>query len=452
MDIAPPDDAVFDAPLIAELPAPGPVVERSEIVELGLTDWRLANGVRVLVKPTAFKADEIRFVAWSDGGYASVSDEHYVAARTATSIRGRSGLGAFEAAALNKRLAGAKVNVSTNITNHGEKIGGSSSVADLEIALQLLHLGITEPRFDPLGLALERKSREASIRNRLADPGAVLGDAFTAIEWGGHPRYAPWTLETLDQLDLDASARIYAERFADAADFTFLFVGNVDPATLEPLVAQYLGSLPAAGGGEVRGDDGARRVTGVHSEVVRKGLDPQARVRIRFHGPMEDDWLARNQLYSTQDVLSVLLREELREELGGVYGVGVRASTSQHPESTYTFTLSWTCDPERVEELKAAAYGVIERVRNEGVQARYVDDEKAKNRRERETSIESNGFWLGGISNALSNGWDPLEILSYDERNEALTPAAVQAAAHRYLDPSQRIEVVLLPEADAAAE
>jgi zinc protease len=275
-----------------------------------------------------------------------------------------------------------------------------------------------------------------------------MNDAFTALEWGNYPRYEPWTLETLDQLDLEASAAFYAEQFADAADFTFVFVGNVDPETLEPLVAQWLGSLPGEAGGGVKGDDGGRRVEGVHTEVVRMGLDPQARVRIRFHGPMEDSWLARSQLYGMKDIVSVLLREELREARGGVYGVGVQAGTRTHPDETYTFTVSWTCDPERVDELKEAAYAVMEKVRVDGVDPQYVEDEKAKNRRSRQTQVQTNGFWRSSVASALSNEWDPLEILAHDARNETLTPEVVQAAAQQYLNMDQRLELVLLPSDD----
>ena len=452
LEIEAPADEVLDAPLLADVPPPGEVVERSEIPELGLLDWRLANGVRVLLKPTDFKADEISYRAWSHGGYSLAADELYVPARTASSVRARSGLGDFEASDLEKRLAGKKVSVRSSISNHGEAVSGSSSVADLETALQLAHLAFTAPRFDELGLTLERTSREASIKNRLSDPGSVMSDAFSALEWGNHPRYQPWTVETLEQLDLAASEAFYRERFADAADFTFLFVGNIDPDTFEPLAAKYLGSLPASEGGEARGDDGARRVEGVHTEVVRKGMDPQARVWIRFHGTMDDDWVARNQLYGMKDILSVLLREELREELGGVYGVGVRAGTQKYPESTYTFTVSWTCDPERVDELKEAAYAVMARVRDEGIDAQYVEDEKEKNRRDRETRIETNGFWLSSIASAISNEWDPLQILEYEARNDGLTAEVVQDAAKLYLNMDQRIELVLLPEEEALAE
>jgi len=161
---------------------------------------------------------------------------------------------------------------------------------------------------------------------------------------------------------------------------------------------------------------------------------------------MEDSFLARNQLYAMTDILAVQLRERLREDLGGVYGVNVGGMSIQHPEDSYTVTLSWSCDPDRVEELKTAALEVVDRLRNDGVDAHYVKDEKAKNRRERETKIESNAFWISGISAAMRNGWEPLELLSYDERNEALTPESVQEAARQYLNPDQYIEVVLLPE------
>ncbi|NCG21744.1 MAG: insulinase family protein [Rhodobacterales bacterium] len=436
-------------PLFAELPQPGTITEREEISELGFTVWTLSNGVKVWIKPTDFKADEVRMSAVSPGGHAAAGNDDWPAIGTSTTLMTRSGMGDMTALEVNKYLAGKQASVNPWIGGQHEGMSGSASPKDLDTLMELVRGAFTVPRFDEDAFAVYHKQQVAGLENRLSDPDAHYSDAFSALTWGDHARHQPWTVETLGQMDLAKSEAFYKERFADASDFTFVFVGNIDLETFEPLVNQYLATLPTVDREDVQGDDGARRAKGIHTETVRAGVEQKARFGLEFHGDFESTWLTRNRLSAVQDVLSTVLREELREELGGVYGVGVSASSYMLPESTYRFSVGFRCDPERVQELEEATFAVLQRVIDEGVDAHYIDDAKEKNRRARQVSLKTNGFWLGGVAGAIRYDRDPMMMMTYDERNESLTAENVHEMAKLLLNMKQYTKVVLLPEKSA---
>ena len=445
-EIGPPEDDTPDGPLIEELPEPGAVAEKKEVAELGAHLWTLSNGVKVWIKPTDFKADEVLMRAHSPGGLAKLPDEQYIPAVTATSLARASGLGRFDAMQLSRWMAGKQASAGPWIGGHHEGISGSASPDDLELMFQLAWLAFHQPRFDADALEVDRRSRAEGLRNRLSNPSAIYSDRFNEIMWQDHPRHRPWTMETLDGMDLEASQAVYADRFADASDFTFTLVGNLDLEALEPLVARYLATLPTTEREDAPGDDGARRVSGVHTDVVKAGVEEKARFGLEIHGDFEGSWEERSRLFALREVLSVMLRRELREELGGVYGVGVSASTWQLPEAGYRLGIGFQCDPDRVEELEKATLDILNKVLEEGVDPDDVADVKAKGVRSREVDERENSFWAGGIDGALRRGEDPLDILGWAERNEKLSAESVNAAAKEWLNLDQYVRVVLLPE------
>lgn len=446
-ELQPPEAEGDDVPLMATLPEPGTVTETGRNAVLDTVEWSLSNGIRVILKVTDFQADAVSFTAWSPGGTSVVDDAELVPALTAISILNKSGVGQHDAVALSRKLAGKTVSVSPWLGSLREGIDGSASVEDLETMFQLIHLSLTEPRFDQTGFDLELDGREEGLRNRLSTPQAIFWDTYTELMWQGHPRYMPWRMEDLEAMDLDASRRIYEQRFGSLGDTTFVFVGNIDLATFEPLVARYLASLPAGEPGESWRDTGARRVDGTHTKSVSSGDTPRAQVRLEFHGPFKPDWSSRNQLTALADVIQTRLREELREERGGTYGVGVGGNTTAEPFEGYNLSISFQCDPERADELIEATWAVIDEIKAAPVDASYVDNIKEQYRRSRETSVKNNGFWLGGIAGSMRRGEDPEELLTYPARVDALSPAVVHELARTVLNRERYVLLVQRPEA-----
>ncbi len=447
--VDPYDDRTSDRPLVTDPPRPGRVVSERTVAGVGVTEWTLSNGVRVFVKPTDFKQDEFLFAGNSPGGLSLAPDSLWVPALTATGVVQGGGLGELDLVELGKRLSGTLVGVGPNIGDLREGFSGGGSPRDVETLLQLVYLYFTAPRADSTAfLTYQSRAREV-LRNRDASPEAAFQDTLRQVLTQGHPRARPITSETFERMDLERSLAFYRDRFADAGDFTFYFVGNVDPGTLRPLVERWLGGLPATGRKETWRDVGMRYPRGVVRKTVRKGVEPKARTQMVFTGSAAFDRDSLVALNVMAEVLQLRLIDLLREDMGGTYGVGVGASASREPLPTYSVGIAFGTSPERVEELTGVVLAQIDSLKRNGPTAEELQKVREAARRSRETEMRDNAFWISQVMSYVANGWDLSEIPAGGERTARLTADAVRDAAHRYLDTSSYVQVTLLPETEA---
>ena len=445
-DLEPYQDDVAAGPLVPTPPAPGRVVETEDLGE-GATAWTLSNGVRVLLKPTDFQNDEVLISAFSPGGSSLLDLDTYRATQFASTIVGASGAGTFSATELQKKLAGQTVSVSPFVSEREEGVRGQASPDDLETALQLVYLTMTAPRRDPDAFAATLGQFRAFLDNAAATPQKAFSDTLNVTLTGDHPRRQPLTLATLDAADLDASVAVVRERFADADDFTFVMVGAFEPSEVQPLVETYLGGLPTLPRTDEPQDVLIDRPDGVVRKTVYRGVEPQARVQVVFHGPLDaysDE--AEADLDALAQVLETTLRETLREDLGGTYSVRVSGGADREPRPEYTVSLGFGADPARVDELVAAVFEDVAALKGDGPEARLVQNVREGARREEQTALRQNGYWLSALSEAARYDRDLDEVLARPALLGATTAASVQAAARRYLDTDRYVQVVLLPE------
>jgi zinc protease len=328
-------DQVADRELVEPLPTPGQIV--SEVVNdsLGTTELLLSNGIRVIVKPTDFKNDEILLSAYSPGGTSLVPDSNYIAAVTSIPIVNESGLGDFNEIELTNKLSGKVLSVTPTLTELTENISASASPTDLETMFQVIYLYFTASRADSSSYLAYRERLRAMLSNRAADPKTAFSDTVNTTLTQYHFRARPWSLELMNEMELKKSAVIFKERFANASDFTFFLVGNIQVDSIKPLVLRYLASLPNQNRQEQWRDVGIRPPTGIIKKEVHKGLEKQSFVQLTFTGPFEFNRLNRFELMSVGDILRIKLREKIREEKGGTYGVQLsnRPSNIQPPNT-----------------------------------------------------------------------------------------------------------------------
>lgn len=445
-EVAAYDDRVADAPLVATPPAPGRVTATRAHAEAGVTEWTLSNGARVLVKPTRFKDDQVLLAGRSPGGHSLASDRDFVSASLAGTVASVGGVGAFDAVQLDKALAGKAVGVSADVGTLEERVSGSAAPRELETLLQLVHLRFTAPREDSAAFRSFVQRARSSLENRARSPEAAFADTLAVTLAQHHPRARPATPALLDELDLGTALRIYRDRFADAGDFTFAIVGNVDTASLRPLVERWLASLPASGRTETWRDVGVDAPDGVVRREVRRGVEPKAETQLVFHGPAEHSLASRYAIAALAQVLDVRLRESLREALGGTYGASVRGSLTRLPTPEHAVTVSFGSAPERAEELTAAVLAEIARLKADGPTAAEVANVQEMQRRSLETGLEQNGYWLGQLLSYDEQGLPLADIARERRWIDALTPAAVRDAAQRYLDTGRYVQVRLLPQ------
>jgi zinc protease len=439
-------DTLSATSLVSAAPTPGRVVSERAIPELGLTEWRLSNGITVVLKPTDFKDDEIVMQAFSPGGTSLAPDDRYLSASMATGVVTASGVGGFSAVDLRKVLAGKAVNLSPSLGGTEEGLFGTGSPKDLETMLQLAYLYVTAPRLDTSAVAAFRARLSTFVENRGRSPETVFSDTLQVTMSQGHPRAAPLTAERIRQLDADQALAFYRERFADVGDFTFFFVGTIDLAAMKPLVETWLGSLPASGRREQWRDVGIRPPDGVVRKVVRKGIEPKARVQLIFNAPFTEGYDTRYALESLGEALRIRLREVLREDLGGVYGVGVGASPRVVPDTGAQVSIGFGADPARLNELVDSAFAVIRAFQESGPADSIVHKVQETQRRERETNARRNAWWAGQLAAYRRTNLDPLKLLERDQRVASLTAAMIRDAARQYIKLDRYVQVSLFPE------
>ena len=439
-------DRTRDEPLVAVPPTAGRVVAEHETAELGVTRWTLANGVEVLLKPTDFKNDEVLLSAYSPGGHSLVADEDYVSAVQAAGIVGEMGLGGFDQVELGKKLTGKVVGVAPYIGEISEGLSGGASPQDLETLFQLIYLHFGEPRRDEQAFESYLSTTRGLLENQQAAPSFWFSKAWSRATFGDHPRRQLLTLETMEQVALDSALAAYGSRFADASDFIFTLVGNFELEAIRPLVESWLGGLPATDRDESWRDVEAYAKPTVSRFEVVKGIEPKSSVRLVFHGFTEWSPGAAHLASSLGEVLRIQLRDVLREDLGGVYGVNVYSSISRFPRARYNSGLAFGCDPERTDELLAAALAEIEKLKNEGPTVETVEKVKEIQRRSREKALERNEFWLSALQTQAVNDLPLVDILDFEARLERITVDSIREAAQRYFDSERYVQGILRPE------
>ena len=436
-----------DDPLIERLPAPGRVVSERTNAAVGLTEWRLSNGARVLIKPTDFKADEVLLNAYSVGGTSLASDPDYMSATLAAQVVALGGLGEFNRVDLAKKLAGKAASVSASIGSTSEGLSGRASPKDLETLFQLIHLHFTGPRLDSAAFQAYRNQVMSLLENRGAAPEAAFSDTIQTTLSQRHHRGRPISTATFSEVDIAKSLEFYRDRFADAGDFTFLFVGNVTTESLRPLVEQYLATLPSTGRKETWKDVTPSLPRGTIQKTVRKGSEPKASTVITFTGPFEYTPENRFRFRALADLFQIRLNETLREQLGGTYSPGVGGSPTRIPKSEYVLQVQYGSSPENVEKLTETVLALIDSLKVHGPSQADVDKVREQLVRTRETDLETNGYWAANIAGRDQAGEDIAGLLgAYDELVRGLTAVQIQQAAQQYFDTRNYARFVLLPE------
>ncbi len=440
------DDKISDLPLLAAKPKPGKVRATKVRKAIGVTEWTLSNGIKVILKPTDFKNDEIMFSASSPGGSSLASDDNYLSAEMSTQIMQMGGVANFDITALQKYLAGKRVTVTPTISALQEGFTGNAAPKDIETALQLIYAYSTAPRKDSSAFVSMKARLSTFLDNKSLSPESAFQDTFTVTMANYHYRARPFSTATLKEVNLDKAYAFYVDRFSDMNDFTFYFVGNFDLKTMKPLVETYIASLPSKKRKESWKDIGITPPQGLVEKSVKKGIEPKSSVRMAQTGNFV--WSGENRflLNSMAEVLSIKLRETLREEKGGVYGVGCRATPTHYPKPMYTLSIGFGCAPDRVDELVQEVYKKLDTMVIKPPEETYVNKVKEMARRENETNLKENRYWLNSLSAAYVNGEDPEAILKRDKLIESLTSQKVWEAGKKYCAKGNMVKVVLYPE------
>jgi zinc protease len=433
--------------LMDSRPARGTIVKTTPRPEAGVTEWTLSNGATVVLKPTTLKENQILFRAFAPGGTSLASDADFIPARVADNVVAAGGVDSFSAAMLDKMLVGKAVGVSPFIDEINQGMGGGSTPEDLETMFQLLHLRFTQPRSDPAAFAALAAQARGLLANQLASPDVVFGNTLEALLSRNSPRRQPETPATVDQWNLAKSLAFYKSRFADAGNFTFVFVGSFTPESIRPLVETYVASLPATNAHETWRDLGIAPPTGVVEKTIEMGIAPKSEVAIVFSGAFAYDDAHKLALRAMTMVLQSRLFDTIRQELGGTYSIEVNPYMRKFPRPEFNVRIDWTCDPAQTTTLVQRVFDEIEFVKRTSLSAGQVGRIREALARDFERDSQDNGYLLNEIARRYEDG-DAARVgavVDMRDRIAALTGEAIQEAARTYLDTGNYVKVTLMP-------
>jgi zinc protease len=444
-NLRPYQDQVSAKPLLTGQPVPGKIVNETEDKSIHTTTLTLSNGIKVVLKPTDFKNDEIIFTSFAPGGTSLASDNDYQSAANAAAIIAASGAGNYNANELDKYLEGKQLALQPYIGERYQGVKGQSTVKDLESALALAYAYLTEPRKDLTIFDGLMQQSKAGLAHREDDPKSVFDDTVSAVLGNYHVRRTGPSLAKLAQVNLDSAYAFYQSRFAAAGGMTFTFSGSFTISQIKPLLEKYLGGLPA-GNAETAKDLGIHVPEGRISKNVYKGSEPQSTVLLVFSGKFDDTQENRLKLDALKECLDIRLLQRLREDESGVYSPGVFDQTTKYPQGRYGFIIQFGCAPQNVDKLIASALDEMGKLKKIGPLQENLDKWRAEDQSLRETQLKTNAFWLSYLSGTLQDQDNPDELNSYPQIRDSLSVEQIKKAAQQYLSGDNYIRLVLLPE------
>lgn len=446
-DIKPYDEGVVATSLLRKEVKPGSIKKKESNVKLGTTTLTLSNGAKVIYKKTDFKNDQILFEAMSFGGTNLYTNEEAINTSWATHGLTDAGFSGLKENDINKFMTGKIAGVSPYVSDDTEGMNGSATPKDLEYMFQMIHAYFTDLNFDKEAYEGYKKKTISQFSSMLARPDSYFTNEFNKFLSSGNPRYvSPFpTAEDLEKSDYQLAYNKYKERFANAGDFEFFFVGNIDDKVMEDFSAKYIASLPATGKTEKAVDLGIRSLKGEHKKVIYKGTEPKSKVLIRYRGETKYDPKEALAMQALGEILTIKLIEEVREKESGVYSISANGGMSKVPYGSYRFTISFPCGPDNAERLTESALRELKKIVDNGPDEKDLIKYKEAELQDFKKEIKENDRWLDNLSNAYYTGENPEDIFMYEKKVNALTAKEVQDVAKKYLT-KEKIIGVLMPE------
>ncbi|MBP6069300.1 MAG: insulinase family protein [Bacteroides sp.] len=436
-------DKVSNEPLVANKPKGGKIVKTQNNSILGTTELTLSNGIKVYLKKTEFKADEILMKGFSLGGSSLFPDTEIANIMNLNDVAAVGGLGKFSTTELEKVLAGKKASASASIGDKTEAINGSCSPKDFETMMQLTYLRFTEPRKDLDAFSSYKTRTKAALQNQELQPMVTLVDSIQQIVYNKHPRKQRLKAANIDQIDYDKILSMYGDRFKDAGDFKFIFVGNIEIDSIKPYIELYLGSLPNLKRKETFKDNKTYFKKGLYkSEFIKEQEAVKASEFVFYNGNCSYN-LKNNILMSmTEQILTLLYTEKVREEEGGTYGVYVSGELDKFPKESYNLQIMFDTDPAKKDKLMQIILGEIQQIADKGTTQENLSKVKEFMLKKHTENQKENGYWLGQIDEMLFTGSDMSN--EYVNIVNAISNADIQKFASEIFSQNNRVEISMI--------
>jgi zinc protease len=439
-------DDTGDAPLVAAELKEKKIVSTSSVKGTEAKVYELENGARVVVLPTEYSKDEILFSAYSFGGSSVLERGDLESADVSVALAQMSGLGEFNAMQLQKKLTGKLASVKPKLGSFTEGFEGSASAKDFETLLQLVYARFETPRFDENSLKAGLGMWRNNLVNAKADNGKALKDTIGQLNANHHERALMFNEDFLNNVSFDKAKRIYLDRFQDASDFTFLFVGNIDEKKDLPLIKKYIGNISSSKRKENWVNHNIRPAKGETKRVLNRNMEvPKTTVYVGLNSEVDYNLETRMYVRVIADLLSKRYMETIREEEGGSYGVGVRPSIVKRPYEHATISINFDCDPKKQERLKEIVFEEIDRISKKPCSATDLEEIKKNYIKNRAEAEKQNNFWLSVIQSSLMNNEDLTSKEDYNKLVNSISVKDIQKFAKKLFKNTDSIEVIMNP-------
>ncbi len=447
MEIEAPAEEKIDNELVKKAPKAGTIKKTVTNAELGTTELILKNGIRVVIKPTDFKSDEINLFAYSDGGRSLIETPDLPSAALTTDVISFMGLGDFSYIALQKALSGKTVSLNASINGYDEEFSGSSSIKDFETLLQLLYLSFTAPRRDEEAYQTLLGMLANQLANKDKNHKAIFRDSVSVMAADHSDRVTLLNTELLNKVSLDKVMQIYQQRFANPADFTYIFVGNIHPEDNETcaLISKWLGGLKAKGKKEHFQDRGVRAPKGEQKNYFSRDMQIKTATNRIQYTSYDIPYTLANALNmeAIGRVLDIRYLESVREREGGSYGVGTTGYMRRTPVNCAILLMQFDTDPIKQERLMQIIHEEVQTIIAQGPREDDLQKVKESMLKDFAEDLEKNGWWMDALEDYYRYGIDLPK--DYAEAVKAVTAESVQATLKKLVSAGNVFEVVMMP-------
>jgi len=447
MEVTPYEDVEVAASLIETPLAAGDVVAEKEIPELEAEEWTLSNGAKVVYRFADYEKDNISFRAVSPGGSSLYDTEYVPSMEMLASLVPFYGVGDYDQATLQKMLTGKTVELNLQLGALTEGMQGNASPKDFETLMQLIHLRFTAPRFDEEAHMAITGRYLAFVENMNKNPQKIMSDSLSLILTDYHPRTRVMDTGFIREVQLQQVQEVYTDRFSDASDFTFFFVGNIQKEELVPYVEQYIATLPSTQRKEYWIDREVNEPQGrVEKNITMELSVPKSTVILAFNREM--DYSPENlvKLRVIEGILDLRFVESIREEEGGTYGVSASTSLSQFPDEKANMMIAFDTDPAKAEYLKGLVYEELEALMKNGPSEKDLSKTVSNLLKQREEDREHNSYWMNTLYNFYQHDLNFNDPDNFEEILRALTVKDVKKAMKQLYKGANVVDLVFSPE------
>ncbi len=439
-------DNVKQEPLIAKLPKKGKIKKENYNSQFDYKELELSNGARVILKKTNFKENEIQMVARARGGQSLYDEKDWANTGLLSYITMMSGRGNFSTTELQKATAGKQASANLSMNEYTDVVSGQSTVKDLETLFQLTYLTFTDIRKDEKSYGQLMTQLETILKNQGLQPEAVFSDSVEYTLNNHNWRNKPFHVEDLQSINYDRVLEIAKERTANAANYTFFFVGNFDEAVIRPLIEQYIASLPGKKGNLSNWVNFDTHPEGeVINHFTRKMETPKANAQIYWYDT-KTPYSLENDIKASMlgQVLSKIYLQKIREDASAAYSAGAHGYSTINGDRPFTVIMA-NCPmkPEMSDvALKIMNEEIVEACKT--IDATTLKEIKELMIKDHNTEIKENGYWMGTLISYVCRGLD--DHTAYEQIVNAQTPETIAAFARQMLAAGNKVEVVMLPE------